>query len=78
MPASQPPRPPEPPPLGTQGPEGSAVARHGQLRVAGSRLLDQSGDPVQLKGMSSMWLNWEYDGYAQSKEALRWMRDNWM
>lgn len=32
---------------------------------------------MQLKGPSSMWLNWEGDNYAESKEALQWMRDNW-
>jgi aryl-phospho-beta-D-glucosidase BglC (GH1 family) len=68
---------PDPPELGSAGPEGSPVARYGQLQVVGSQLLDQSGAPVQLKGLSSMWLNWEDSGYAESKEALRWMRDNW-
>jgi endoglucanase len=24
-----------------------------------------------------MWLNWETSRYAESKDALRWMRDNW-
>jgi aryl-phospho-beta-D-glucosidase BglC (GH1 family) len=68
---------PDPPALGSAGPEGTPVARHGQLRVASGRVLDQSGSPVQLKGMSSMWLNWEEDGYAENKEGLRWLRDNW-
>jgi endoglucanase len=48
----------------------------GQLRVEGSALVDQAGNPVQLKGVSTMWLNWE-QSYAGSKEGLRWMRDNW-
>lgn len=51
--------------------------RWGQLQVCGSGLCDQQGNKVQLKGASSMWLNWEDDGYAESREALRWMRDNW-
>ncbi len=68
---------PDPPPLGTGAPEGSPVARHGQLRVQGNRLHDQNGDPVQLKGVSSMWLNYENDGYAESLDGLRWMRDHW-
>ena len=29
-----------------------------------------------LKGASSMWLNWEDRGYAESLSALEWMRDN--
>ncbi len=71
-----PPR-PEPPALGEGAPEGSPVALHGQLRVQGTDLVDQSGELVQLKGVSSMWLNMEDDGYARSLEGLRWLRDDW-
>ena len=53
------------------------VGRHGQLRVEGNQLVDQGGAAVQLKGASSMWLNWEDRGYAESLPALEWMRDNW-
>jgi endoglucanase len=52
------------------------VGRHGQLRVQGTELVDASGASVQLKGISTMWLNWE-DRYSTSKEGLKWMRDNW-
>lgn len=53
------------------------VANHGALRVEGPDLLDSQGRPVQLRGVSSMWLNWEQDGYAENAEALVWMRDQW-
>jgi endoglucanase len=52
------------------------VGLHGQLRVAGTNLVDASGNTVQLKGISTMWLNWE-DKYSSSKAGLQWMRDNW-
>ena len=52
------------------------VGIHGQLRVEGRNLVDASGTPVQLKGISTMWLNWE-DRYSASKAGLQWMRDNW-
>jgi hypothetical protein len=68
---------PEPAALGSAGPAGSPVAGYGQLKVQGNQLLDQSGNPVQLKGVSSMWLNWETKPYGESLGALRWMRDNW-
>ena len=55
---------------------GTPVALHGQLRVQDGVLVDQAGAPVQLKGVSTMWLNWE-QSYASSKDALRWLRDNW-
>jgi aryl-phospho-beta-D-glucosidase BglC (GH1 family) len=53
------------------------AAAHGQLRVEGRDLVDSCGEPVQLKGVSSMWLNWEYDGYATNFDAMKWMVDNW-
>ncbi len=53
------------------------VGLHGALSVSGTNLLDESGAPVKLEGMSSMWLNWDSAGYALSKEGLRYMRDNW-
>lgn len=53
------------------------VELHGQLHVTGTELRDASNAKVQLKGVSSMWLNWEGDGYAESLTGLKWMRNNW-
>jgi endoglucanase len=53
------------------------VARYGQLRVCGAAMCDRNGTRVQLRGISSMWLNWESQPYAENLSALRWMRDNW-
>ncbi len=53
------------------------VERHGALHVEEAQLRDEGGEPVQLRGVSSMWLNWEDDGYAEDPTALRWMRNSW-
>jgi endoglucanase len=53
------------------------VELHGQLHVTGTELRDAAGAKVQLKGVSSMWLNWEGDGYAESLTGLAWLRNNW-
>jgi endoglucanase len=53
------------------------VDLHGHLKVVGTQLQDEAGEDVQLKGVSSMWLNWESEGYAEDATALRWMRNNW-
>jgi endoglucanase len=58
-------------------PAGSPVAQHGRLKVSGNRLVDQQNQPTQLKGPSSMWLNWENQRFAEDKQGLQWMRDNW-
>lgn len=55
---------------------GSVVSQFGQLRVEGPQLVNSAGAPVQLKGMSTMWLNWE-NRYGENKSGLQWMRDNW-
>ncbi|GAA1796630.1 cellulase family glycosylhydrolase [Luedemannella flava] len=56
---------------------GTPVARYGQLRVCGTTMCDKNGNKVQLRGISSMWLNWETQPYAENLSALQWMRDNW-
>jgi len=53
------------------------VEVHGKLHVSGTELRDASDQRVQLKGVSSMWLNWETDGYAENLEGLKWLRNNW-
>jgi endoglucanase len=53
------------------------VGTFGQLKVDGPVLRSADGKKVQLKGISSMWLNWENDGYAESLSSLLWVRDNW-
>ncbi|HEU5075366.1 MAG TPA: glycoside hydrolase family 5 protein [Polyangiaceae bacterium] len=53
------------------------VEVHGQLRVEDGVLVDHAGEAVQLKGASSMWLNWETSGYAENLDALLWLRDRW-
>jgi endoglucanase len=58
-------------------PPGSPVAVHGQLQVSGNTLLDASGNPVQLRGLSSMWLSWENRPFGEKKSSLEFMRDSW-
>lgn len=62
---------------GGTSPTGTPVALHGQLKVVGTKLVDKNGVAVQLKGLSSMWLNWESKPYAENLEGMRWARDNW-
>lgn len=57
--------------------ESTPVSRHGALSVMGTKLVDAQGQPLQLKGPSSMWLNWESTGYAQSEVGVGFMRDDW-
>jgi endoglucanase len=58
-----------------QAPAGSPVERHGQLRVEGTRILDQHGQPVTLRGMSLFWSQWAPQYY--NADTLRWLKDDW-
>lgn len=62
---------------GISAPAGSPVADWGHLKVCGTKVCSQRGNEVQLKGISSMWLNYENTGYAKNADGLKWMRDNW-
>jgi endoglucanase len=51
------------------------VQKHGQLRVQGNRIVDASGAPVQLRGMSLYWSQWIPKYYTYN--TVRWLRDDW-
>merc|ERR1719384_1629713 len=66
------PAPPTPTP-GTQ-PTGP-VAQHGRLRVSGNNIVGEHGDPVQLKGMSFFWSQWQGQYYTEG--VVNWLVDDW-
>ncbi|MDE7313810.1 MAG: glycoside hydrolase family 5 protein [Eubacterium sp.] len=51
------------------------LERYGRLNVSGSSLVDSSGNPVQLKGISTHGLSW-YPQYV-NKKAFQTLRDQW-
>lgn len=53
----------------------SPVAEHGKLSVQNGVLVDQSGKPIQLRGMSSFWLNWI--GKFANASSIAWLREDW-
>lgn len=53
----------------------SFVDKHGQLSINGSKLVDNNGDPVALRGMSLFWSQW--GGVYYNAETLKWLRDDW-
>lgn len=52
------------------------VRTHGQLRVSAGTIVGENGQPAQLRGVSTQWLNWEQT-YAASEDTLRFLRDGW-
>lgn len=62
-------------PSSSAGPASTPVARHGQLRVEGNRIVDAKGAPVTLRGMSLFWSQWKPQFYNAS--VVRTLRDDW-
>jgi endoglucanase len=56
-------------------PTGTPVGDHGQLSVSGNRIVDQSGQPVQLRGMSFGWSQWW--GQYWTAGTVSWLVDDW-
>src|SRR5688572_14874817 len=57
-------------------PAGSPVDIHGKLSLDGTQIVDEGGNPIQLKGVSTQWLNYE-GSFSSNPDAVVWMRDNW-
>ncbi|MFD2573731.1 cellulase family glycosylhydrolase [Spirosoma soli] len=53
----------------------TVVEKYGQLRVQGNRIVSQSGEAVQLRGMSLYWSQWIPKFYNYN--AIKWLRDDW-
>ncbi|ASR46431.1 1,3-beta-glucanase [Paenibacillus kribbensis] len=51
------------------------VERYGQLSVKNGKLVDKSGKPVQLKGISSHGVQWFGD--LINEDSMKWLRDDW-
>ncbi len=53
----------------------TVVERYGHLKVVGTKLCNEAGEPVQLRGMSSNGLQWA--GKYANKAVITWLRDEW-
>lgn len=53
----------------------SVVQRYGQLSVSGTKIIDQNGDPIALRGMSLFWSQWMGNFYNES--CINWLKDDW-
>jgi len=51
------------------------VAKFGQLKVSGNKILDQNNNAIQLRGMSLFWSQWIGKYYTYN--TVKWLRDDW-
>ena len=52
------------------------VTRHGLIKAAGNKIVDRTGAPVQLVGMSLFWSVWGGERYF-NKEVVDWLVSDW-
>lgn len=53
----------------------AAVKQHGQLKVAGGRVVDHTGDAPQLRGISLSWSIWEGRKYY-NEAVVNWLAED--
>ncbi len=53
------------------------VQIHGQLRVSGTQIVDQKGNPFQLRGISTHGINWDVGKPYVNQAAFQTLRDDW-
>jgi len=51
------------------------VETHGALRIANGTVVDKSGTPTQLAGMSLFWSGWA--GQFYNRKTVSWLASNW-
>lgn len=57
------------------GQKDMSVSANGQLRIDGIHVVNEKGEPVQLKGMSLFWSQWM--GQFYNGPAVRWLKKDW-
>lgn len=51
------------------------VKNHGQLSVKGTQLVDKTGNPISLRGISYGWHSFWPRFY--NKQSVKWLKDDW-
>jgi endoglucanase len=51
------------------------LARHGWLHIDGTQIIDEYNQPVQLRGVSLFWSQWEPEYW--NVKIVQWLRDDW-
>jgi endoglucanase len=60
-----------------EAPAGSPVAKHGQLKVSGNKIVDKNNNPVNLRGMSLFWASASAGGVYYNDDVVGWLAYDW-
>jgi endoglucanase len=58
-------------------PAGSPVALHGVLTAEGNHVVDAHGQPLQLKGMSLYWSQYDVGAEFYNADVIHWLVQDW-
>ncbi|MDR2693546.1 MAG: cellulase family glycosylhydrolase [Chitinispirillales bacterium] len=59
------------------GASATPVSDHGQLSVQGNRIVNKDGNPVQLRGMSFFWAQWQEGSKFYNADVVRKLATDW-
>ena len=65
------------PTIQVQAAAATPVQQHGQLSVSGTKIVDESGNPFQLRGISTHGINWDVGYPYVNQTAFQELRDDW-
>ncbi len=66
-----------PQPIQSVAAEMTPVQIHGKLSVKGTQIVDQNGNPFQLRGISTHGINWDVGSPYVNQAAFQTLRDDW-
>ena len=55
---------------------GSVVDTFGQLSINGRHVVDKNDNPIQLRGMSLFWSQWDGSPYY-NQATVKWLKEDW-
>ncbi len=53
----------------------TAVEKNGWLSIKGNKIVNEKGDPIQLRGMSLCWSQWFPKHY--NYQTIKWLKEDW-
>jgi aryl-phospho-beta-D-glucosidase BglC (GH1 family) len=59
------------------GPKSTVVDNNGWLQVSDNQLCNKNGSPIQLRGMSAFWTNWEDGRKFANPAVIDWLVEEW-
>jgi len=57
--------------------DSTVVEQYGRLQVQGNKIVDKTGAPAAVRGMSLFWSQWSDGSKYYNESCIGWLRDDW-